>query len=163
MRLLCLNVFYLFLSLSHKLHCLNFKSSPKTNYTFINTNHTHINSSAKGAENEQIVLWDLMSNDDLKDIKSEKKIKIPYFVEYPTDKVVEEPDVTKEDLAKSILSELGFFSSNDSTPNTSVNTTPVTSSNTTVDIVDNSVENISSVHFESNLENSFDSNGNIHT
>eukprot|EP00375_Theileria_parva_P001123 XP_763794.1 hypothetical protein [Theileria parva strain Muguga] len=101
-----------------------------------------------------------MSNDDLKDIKSEKKIKIPYFVEYPTDKVVEEPDVTKEDLAKSILSELGFFSSNDSTPNTSVNTTPVTSSNTTVDIVDNSVENISSVHFESNLENSFDSNEN---
>ncbi|UKK02475.2 hypothetical protein MACK_002568 [Theileria orientalis] len=60
----------------------------------------------KDVENE---VKDMMANADLSEKQTERKIKIPYVVEYPTDRVAEEQDMTKEDVARSIMTELGFF------------------------------------------------------
>ncbi|UKJ89462.2 hypothetical protein MACJ_002713 [Theileria orientalis] len=57
----------------------------------------------------EIEFEDMMENSYLSEIQTQKKIKIPYIVEYPTDRVSEEQDMTKEDVARSIMTELGFF------------------------------------------------------
>ncbi|XP_952837.1 uncharacterized protein TA09340 [Theileria annulata] len=131
-----LNVFYLLTFTSYKNFSFNFKYNNLTNiysntiytkdYTYtcddgytrdsIHTRDYGYTTNGSKRDNKLnsklgINYEDLMNNNELDEIRKEKKIKIPYFVEYPIDKVIDEPDITKEDLVKSILSELGFFSS----------------------------------------------------
>ncbi|BAM42373.1 uncharacterized protein TOT_040000740 [Theileria orientalis strain Shintoku] len=65
--------------------------------------------SNSGGNDGEVELFGMMANRDLAEIQTERKIKIPYVVEYPTDRVSEEQDMTKEDVARSIMTELGFF------------------------------------------------------